>query len=69
MMITTKRLQILTGNEGDANQDPKDAASDASLIQQLQNTAVHWREWSDNESPLILGDEKRKVLSRFPREK
>ena len=64
MMIPTKLLQTLTGNDEDRGQDPQDAEATASLIENLRQKPILWREWTDNESPLILGDDEGKKVVR-----
>lgn len=61
MMIPSKSLQFLTGDDGQLNQGAEDIKREKELMKQLQNNGNLIREWTENETPLILNDEKRKV--------
>lgn len=61
MMIPTKALQVLTGNDGEADRDPQDVRSEQSILDKLKSNPVPWREWTENETPIITEDEDKKV--------
>lgn len=59
MMIPTKSLMQLTGDDGVINRSPGDLEADEGLMKKLKSKISTWRSWTENESPIIEGQDQK----------